>query len=180
MSTKEEKTLAKEGLLEPELVFNIDKNLLDEEWLHQPKLYFKWAVQLENARADLDEAKIEFDLVKAEVDLNIRNAPDKYDLPGKITEKMVAATLLTTEEYKEVQNTFFTAKYRVGILQAAVAALDHRKKALEKLVDLHGQKYFAAPRASERSREAIEIIEKRAARQKTKAGKRRRRRRDRD
>ena len=55
MSTKKEKMLAKEGLSEPELVFDIDKNLLDDEWLNQPKLYFSWAVQLEDARDELEQ-----------------------------------------------------------------------------------------------------------------------------
>ena len=164
MSTKREKILAKEGLLDEELVFGIDKNLLDDEWLGQPKLYFNWAIQLEDARADFEEVKAEFDVVKAEVDLAIRTTPDDYDLP-KVTDKSVAVALIVQPEYKKAQQKVFTAKHRVGILQAAVTALDHRKKALEKLVDLHGQKYFATPRASEQSREAVEDIEKRAARE---------------
>ena len=163
MSTKREKILAKEGLLDEELVFGIDKNLLDDEWLGQPKLYFNWAIQLEDARADFEEVKAAFDVVKAEVDLEIRTTPDAYDLV-KATEKSIAAALIVQPEYEEAQQKVFTAKHRVGILQAAVTALDHRKKALEKLVDLHGQKYFATPRASEQSREAVERIEKLAAR----------------
>lgn len=176
MSSKKEKRLAKEGLLEPESVFGIDKNILDDEWLGQPKLYFNWAVQLEDARAAFEEVKAEFDVVKAEVDLAIRNDPGNvdYDLPkdavekGKVTEKMVAAALLQQTEYKDAQQAVFSAKHRVGILQAAVTALDHRKKALEKLVDLHGQKYFASPRASEDSREAMGKVEKKSVRRRGK------------
>lgn len=178
MGTKKEKALAKEGLLEPELVFGIDKNLLDDEWLNQPKLYFNWAVQLEDARAEFEEVKAEFDVAKSEVDLAIRENPGDYeDLPkeavekGKVTEKMVASVLITQPEYKDAQQAVFTAKHRVGILQAAVTALDHRKKALEKLVDLHGQKYFATPRASENSREAMEEVEKKSVRQRGRKGK---------
>jgi len=147
---------------------DIDKNLLDDEWINQPKLYFKWAVQLEDAREDLDNAKADFDLVKAEVDLAIRNDPNKYDLPDKITEKMIAAAVPVQPEYEEAQKVFFLTKHQVGVLQAAVTALDHRKKALEKLVDLHGQKYFASPRASVCAREAMEEVEKRSVRKRTK------------
>lgn len=181
MSVKKEKMLAKEGLLEPELVFDIDKNRLDDEWLNQPKRYFQWAVQLEDARADVDEAKrafdvakAEFDEVKAEVELTIRNKPDKFNLP-KVTDKSIAAVLIMQPEYKEAQKELFKtqkaidiAKHRAGVLQAAVTALDQRKKALEKLVDLHGQKYFATPRASENSREAMEEVEKQSVRAKAK------------
>lgn len=165
MSTKKEKRLAKEGLLDEDLVFGIDKNLLDDEWLNQPKLYFRWAVQLEDARADLEIAKAEFDVVKSELDLNIRTSPDDYDLP-KVTDKAIAAAMMTQPGYEGAQKAVFEHKHRVGVLQAAVTALDHRKKALEKLVDLHGQKYFASPRASENSREAMEEVEKRSVRKK--------------
>jgi len=176
MSVKKEKMLVREGLLESELVFGIDKNLLDDEWLNQPKLYFNWAVQLEDARAELDSIKAEFDVVQADLDLDIRANPDKYgELPkdavekGKITEKMVAASLVMQPEYKNAQQAVFTAKHRVGVLQAAVNALDHRKRALEKLVDLHGQKYFATPRASEDSRDAMGEVERRSVRNRIRA-----------
>jgi len=174
MSTKREKMLAKEGLLEPESVFGIDKNILDDEWLGQPKLYFNWAVQLEDARADFEEVKAEFDVTKAEVDLAIRTNPDDYDLP-KVTDKAIAAAMIVQPEYKDAQQKMFAAKHRVGILQAAVTALDHRKKALEKLVDLHGQKYFASPRASEHSREAVDDIQKSVARAKVKISRKKKR-----
>jgi len=161
----------KEDLLEPELILDIDKNLLDNEWLNQPKLYYNWALQLEDARVALDNVKAEFDVVQSEIDLDIRTNPENYEeLPkeavdkGKITEKMVAAVLIMQKDYREAQQTVFEAKHRVGILQAAVAALDQRKKALEKLVDLHGQKYFATPRVPENSKEVIEQIEKRSVR----------------
>ena len=160
---------------------DIDKNLLDDEWLGQPKLYFRWAVQLEDAKEDLDEAKrtldvekTEFERAKASIDLDIRKKPDEYKLP-KVTDKSILAVMLLQSEYQDAQEEFFVvqkevdvAKHRVGILQAAVTSLDHRKKALEKLVDLHGQKYFASPRASEGSKEAIEKVEKRSARQRAK------------
>jgi hypothetical protein len=171
MSTKKKKILAEERLQESELIFDIDKNLLDDEWLNQPKLYYDWALQLEVARLELDNAKAEFDVAQSEIDLDIRTNPENYgELPeeavnkGKITEKMVAAVLIMQMGYKDAQQTVFEAKHRVGILQAAVAALDQRKKALEKLVDLHGQKYFATPRAPENSKEAIEQIEKQSVR----------------
>lgn len=172
MSTKKEKRLAKEGLLEPELVFDelvfdIDKNMLDDEWLNQPKRYFEWAVRLEDARADFEICKAEFDVVKSELDLAIRTNPDDYDLP-KVTDKSIAAALITQQGYKDAQQDMFETKHRVGVLQAVVTALDHRKKALEKLVDLHGQKYFASPRASESSREAMSDVEKGSVRRRGK------------
>jgi hypothetical protein len=150
-----------------DLVLDVDKNRLDDEWLNQPGLYFRWSLALEQARDDLEHIKAEFDVVKSELDLSIRTNPDDYDLP-KVTDKSVAAALITQPDYKDAQQDLFEAKHRVGILQAAVAALEQRKRSLEKLVDLHGQQYFATPRASEDSREAMEEVEKRSVRRRSK------------
>ncbi len=134
-----------ERSMTPEIL-HIDKNLLDEEWVHQPKLYFEYASELAGARVELEEAKAEFDVVKAETDLNIRSNPTDYDLPEKTTEVMIGKALIITDEYQEAQKIIFTAKHRVDILSSAVTALDHRKKALENLVELHGRNYFSTPR----------------------------------
>jgi len=165
MSTKKEKRMAEAGLLDPNCILDIDKNRLDDEWIDQPKLYFKWAVDLEDARDDFERAKAAFDVVKSDLDLAIRTSPDDYDLP-KVTDKAIAAVLITQASYEKAQQVMFEAKYRVGIVQAAVTSIDHRKKALEKLVDLYGQKYFASPRASENSKEAMDEVEKRSVRSK--------------
>lgn len=160
--------LAMEGLLEPEAILGIDKNLLDDEWIAQPKMCLVWSLQLENAEDDFEAAKTNFEVVKAEVELEIRNNPERCDeLPegavekNKVTEKMVASAMIRQTKYAEAQQEWIQAKYRVGVLRAAVKSIDHRKKALEKLVDLHGQQYFASPRASDRSKEAVDEIEKR-------------------
>ncbi len=148
-----------ERTMTPEIL-HIDKHLLDEEWVNQPKLYFEYASELAQARVELEEAKAEFDVVKAETDLTIRSNPDDYDLPEKTTEVMIGKALILTDEYAEAQKVVFTAKYRVDILSGAQTALDNRKKALENLVDLHGRNYFSSPQAkSETSKEMVEDIE---------------------
>lgn len=163
-----------------------DKNLLDEEWIAQPKLYLYWAEKLEDEKQGLDDAKREFDVVKAEfeevkakLDLDIRRVPDKYGLP-KVTDKSVAMVMLLQPKYKKAQDTLFDAqavidgvKHTVGILQAVVKSLEQRKSSLENLVNLHGQKYFATPRVSGDLRETMEEVEKNSTRRRTKIKNRR-------
>ena len=50
------------------LEMEIDENALDEEWVEQPSLYFRYASMVADARRDLDQAKANLDLTKAEVD----------------------------------------------------------------------------------------------------------------
>ncbi len=166
--------MSKKKTMEPEIL-HIDKNLLDEEWVNQPKLYFEYASELALARQELEEAKAEFDVVKAETDFNIRSNPADYELPEKTTEVMIGKAVILTEEYADAQKAVFTAKHRVDILSGAQTALDHRKKALENLVELHGRNYFSSPRAkSEIAKEVVEDIENQKIRTRNKKRKKRR------
>ncbi len=132
---------------EEEVFLDIDENVLDEEWIGQPRLYFKWARRLADARIVLDTSKSNLDIVKAELDIAIRSHPEQYGLT-KITEAVVATAMPNQAKYQSALEVLRHDKHSVDILSAAVTALDHRKAALGKLVDLHGQNYFSSPRAS--------------------------------
>ncbi len=169
--------MSKKKTMEPEIL-HIDKHLLDEEWVNQPKLYFEYASELAQARMELEEVKAEFDVVKAETDLNIRSNPTDYELPEKTTEVMIGKALILTDEYAAAQKDVFTVKHRVDILSGAVTALDHRKKALENLVDLHGRSYFSKPMdtrnmGSEEFKQKVEDIENEKVRARNKKKRRR-------
>ncbi len=197
MGIKKENVLAKEDLSEPELILDIDKNLLDDEWLNQPKLYNSWGLQFEDAEADVDDCKREYDTLKeelkeieAKIDLDIRCNPENYgdylskDIidKGKLTEKMIASIVILHPERKKAQKKLFeaqgeidVAKHRAGVLRQVTISLEQRKRALERLVDLHGQKYFATPRASENSRDAMGEVERQSVRNRTRtSGKKKR------
>jgi len=142
---------------------SIDPHQLDREWLEQPRMYFRYAAALGDARRELDEAKSSFDLVKAEMYLEVRSNPGKFGLE-KVTEKSLEAVVLSQNEYGQAQNEVIQAKHKVDILGAAVTALDHRKKALENMVTLHMADYYSKPRAKGESKEAVADMEKKAAR----------------
>ena len=143
-----------------------DKTRLDVEWTNQPKLFYDYACQLAGAREGLDEMRASLDVVKAEIDKAIRDNPADYGIE-KLTETLISNTIVQQPDFQRGQKEVRRMKHNVDILQAAVTALDHRKAALEKLVSLHGQSYFATPRASdEDSREFVSDAEKQAARSK--------------
>jgi acyl-CoA reductase-like NAD-dependent aldehyde dehydrogenase len=148
-------------------ILDIDKMALDEEWVEQPKLYFRYAKALAEQRDGLDEMKAELELTKAEVESDVRENPDKHNLP-KVTEKAVENAVIQSTEYQATLRRFNKRKKRVALLSALVEALDQRKRALEKLVDLQTMEYFSAPRASNVSREHVEEANKRRVRNKGK------------
>jgi DNA polymerase II large subunit len=123
----------------------IDETALDVEWLEQPSLMMKYAQISASARKTLDEAKEELEFVRAELDKAIRSNPDRYDI-DKITEAVVIATITIHKDYQKASSALINAKYENDMAYGAVKAIDARKDALENLVRLHGQQYFAGPK----------------------------------
>ena len=145
-----------------------DINKLVWEWVRQPKLFFHWSEKLRKARKRLERAERDFKLTQSEIDLKIRKSPKKYGLSEKPLEKAIANVVLQKPKFKAAQKIVFKIQDRVNTLKNVVVSLDQRKKALEKLVDLHGQQYFATPRASEQSKDAVEEMLKASARKRKK------------
>ena len=122
----------------------IDEEALDIMWLNQASLFMRYAKNAAEARRDLDEAKQDLDIKKAEVDKAIREDPSKFGLE-KITETAIQSAILTEGGYQKAFKTYLDAKYESDMASSAVVAMNQRKEALEALVKLHGQSYFAGP-----------------------------------
>jgi len=123
----------------------IDETALDVEWLDQPRLMMQYARHAADTKRDVDLVKEQLDLTRAELDKEIRSNPEDYDISGKITESVISNTIITQPEYKKTAKEYSDAKFEYDVAQAAVRAVDQRKTALENLVKLYGQQYFAGP-----------------------------------
>jgi len=122
----------------------INPGALDVEWLEQPGLMMKYARYSAEATRQADQAKERLEVVKAELDAQIRTDPEKYGI-AKITENSVHATLLLQTEYQEASQELINAQYEQNLSKYAAQAVNARKDALENLVRLHGMQYFAGP-----------------------------------
>lgn len=134
--------------MEYEQDIEIDVEALDAEWLDHSRRMFVYCSHAAESHRDMDFSKERLDVVKAEIDQRVRANPDQYGLsPGSrgITEGSIQSTVLTQPEYQEATRDYLQKKYEYEVAQGAVRAFDHRKSALENLVRLHGQSYFAGP-----------------------------------
>lgn len=124
----------------------INEHALDAEWLRQAKLYKRYADRLAAAEHDLRVAEGKLDIAKATAALEIRRDVQTYGIDGKLTEETVKAQVvlhpLVTDAVENVQE----CQKDVAESKAWTRAMEHRKAALENLVYLHGQSYFAEPR----------------------------------
>ena len=123
----------------------IDVESLDVEWADQPTLMLKYTKISAEARMELDEAKENLGVVKAEIDLQVRETPEKFGI-AKATEAAIQSAIILDEEFIKASSKCFEASYELEMAQGAVRAVDQRKQALENLVRLHGLQYFAGPK----------------------------------
>jgi len=121
----------------------IDQHALDEEWLHQPAIFFRISVQCAKAEARAKRAKEKIAVVEAEAYTRARN---KLDREGeKITEALVKATMAKDAELLKANDEYQDLSEEWGILKAGVEAFQHRKSALENLVKLNLAGYYSSP-----------------------------------
>lgn len=132
----------------------IDEQALDVEWLDQSGRMFDYCRHAASTQMDMDLAKERLDVVRAELDQRVRADPEQYGLelrstkdgkPQPPTEGAILSTVMTQTEYQEATQDYLRKKFEYGVAQGAVRAFDQRKSALENLVRLHGQSYFAGP-----------------------------------
>lgn len=124
---------------------NIDPDSLDTEWLDQPRLMLKYTRIEAEAKKDLGDAKARLDIIQADLDKAIRSNPDDFDLP-KVTETAISNAIQSTKKYKEAQEEIREAEYHLNMAIGAVRSMYVKKEALENLVRLYGQQYFAGPK----------------------------------
>ena len=122
----------------------IDPDQLDVEWLNQPALMMKYTRHAADMKAAVEKARQNIDLVKAELDKDIRQNPEDYALE-KVTEGALTAIIQSSKKFIKANDAHRDAKYEADIASGAINAFEHRKRALENLVTLHGQQYFAGP-----------------------------------
>lgn len=120
----------------------IDPGALDVEWLEQPQTFFKYSKKLAYAEKERDRLKEKYEVVRAKADNKIRSQyPEK-----KPTETAINTMVIQDSDVIEAQKDLIDQEYEVKLLLGAVRAFDQRKAALENLVRLQAQNYFAAPR----------------------------------
>lgn len=123
----------------------IDETALDVEWLDQPMLMMRFVRHTAQVNKELDLAKERLDIARAELDKEARTNSSKFNIE-KITEAAVQSAIILSKDYQTEYKLYIDAKYEADMAKGALRALEQRKDALENLVRLNGQQYFAGPK----------------------------------
>ncbi len=126
----------------------IDIHSLHTEWEKQAAKYMWYLEEQAVAEIERDRLKDYWEVEKAEFEKKIRANPEDY-FEGKVTESAIRAEVLTNEGIKQTYNEYLEACKDAKLYGAVAKAMDHRKKGLEKLVDLHLAGYYSSPNINE-------------------------------
>lgn len=143
-----------------ENIVAIDEDELGRECVKLPTATLRASHRAADMKRDVVELKAELDVIEADISKRVRAAPGKYGVDEKVTEKAVAAVIALQKEYQDKQREIRAAQYEQDLAQALVNALEHKKRSLTLLVELHGMGYFAAPKITERGKEAVDDLKR--------------------
>jgi len=140
-----------------ELNLSIDENNLLNEWKGQAVLMLDYGIRLADAMQEEDEARGYLAIKAAELDRDIRSAPEDYGL-SKATETTVTNAINEQPEYIIATKKLNTARYTVRVMRAAVDALAHRKSTLQGMTDLFLRQWYADPSSAEQPTELKQAV----------------------
>lgn len=140
--------------------FSTDPNRLDDELFAHPDNYFKVAEAVADARLEVEYQKVRVDVAKesvkstdARLTLDAMKFPGKYGL-DKPTVAAVEAAVMTAPDHDFVFRALIGEKEKLaqlehdlGIKEAALGAMDCKKLALNKGVELRLANYHSTPRS---------------------------------
>src|SRR4030066_592112 len=122
----------------------IDPDKLDEEIFGQPGLYMRFAELYAEAERERELLRRRLDILEAELDKEVRVSPKKFKLDGikTITEVIVKNTIQRQLDVQKINKKLINCNFELKLLSSAITALDHKKRMLEKAVDLYNGQYF--------------------------------------
>lgn len=106
----------------------IDEDNLNECFIEQSGKYVWWGTLYEEAKIEFDMAKAQLERAEAEADDIVRR---ELEMDGvKVTEALVNRKIKKEGVYVEALTLLYECKKKVGILDRVVKAFDHRLEAL--------------------------------------------------
>lgn len=120
----------------------IDETALETEWLNQAARYLKYAELAAAADKEVRRLEERMKVLRSEIILEESNKSVGKRSP---TGQMIEATFRVHPQHRKLKRKLNDAQHDADILRGAVFAFQQRKTALENLVMLHGQGYFAEP-----------------------------------
>jgi hypothetical protein len=121
----------------------VDKNELDVEWEKQTRLYLYWAEREADAQEERDMAIRALNVIKAQLDAQIRSDPEKYGIV-KFSESAVNHAIMLSPKFEQAEKNVISSTKNARILAGVMKDFEHKKRALTELDSLWVNGYYSA------------------------------------
>lgn len=116
-------------------VLQISEANLSDEFQNQPSTYAYFAALAEFAVADVEQKKLQFSVMEANLDSSKRlELKDQ-----KVTEAVIRSAIIKDSKYQVLSEELIEAQRQLGILKSLVRALEQRKDMLIQLGSMKRQ-----------------------------------------
>jgi len=133
--------------LDYEKDMKIDSDSLDIEWLEQASLALKYGKHLCALQAEVKQLREKVKTVRSELIRRANDDPEGCCNKAKPNAADIEAYYRSHDDYKLAVEAAQEAEYELEFAEVAKNEICYtRKAALENLVILHGQQYFAGPK----------------------------------
>jgi hypothetical protein len=124
----------------------IDPDAIDIEWLGQAELAMRYVKHYSECRKRLTLAEEKIKIIRAELIQKANSDPMRYCKKDKPNAADIEAYYRNHPSHKAAKDEWVEAQYEFTMAEGAKNEFSFtRKAALEALVTLHGQQYFAGP-----------------------------------
>jgi hypothetical protein len=122
----------------------INIHALPAEWERQPQLFIYWAEEHAYAMQKRDKAKERVDLLRAQLDSDLRINFTEYGFTAKPTEAAISAAILQQPDYMTALEELSDANVNLNLMLAAKNGMETKRKALENLTQLQIAGFYGA------------------------------------
>lgn len=129
-------------------LLRINLNRLEVDAAEHARLLRQWGDKAAEAECKVRTGKNALRLIKAETAVVVRANPGNYGI-RKISVEAVEDVVVQTRRYRDAETILVAAEYDRDILKSMVSALHERGEQIGNEVKLHGQQYWAKPRADQ-------------------------------
>lgn len=130
---------------EEKSILDIDLYSLEKEWARQGNLMRSWCKKKARADRMTRDAKDYMEYVKAKLSLQARHQPDRFRIT-KVTDASVEQAVIIHGTFREAQKAYSLAKEAADMIGATVEGLRNKRDALQDMVKLLLNDYYAEPR----------------------------------
>lgn len=125
---------------------DIDENNLVTECLDHPRATLDAHEDEADAKHELAKANERLAVTEADLQLSVRETPEKFNLPKDMKEAGIKAAVMLHKDYRTAVQEVNDAQHRVHLCTAMVKGLEDKRRMIERIIELKQIDYWSEPR----------------------------------